>query len=151
MEFVEYTLRPWLVRWEQELNRKLFPGPSEFTVERILFVEHNVDGLLRGDFASRMTGYARGRQWGWISVNDIREKENMNPLPGNDGDQYLVPTNMTTPELLANPPKPVSPAPLPLSFEWSERIRAESKGAGSMKREYRAIQDWNCARIWASL
>ena len=105
LEFVEYTLRPWLVRWEQELNRKLFPGPSEFTASEF-FVEHNVDGLLRGDFATRMTGYASGRQWGWISVNDIREKENMNPLPDDDGDQYLVPTNMTTPELLANPPEP---------------------------------------------
>ena len=57
LEFVEYTLRPWLVRWEQELNRKLFPGPSEFTASEF-FVEHNIDGLLRGDFASRMTGYA---------------------------------------------------------------------------------------------
>jgi HK97 family phage portal protein len=111
LEFVEYTLRPWLVRWEQELNRKLFPGPSKFTADEF-FVEHNIDGLLRGDFASRMTGYASGRQWGYFSVNDIREKENMNPLPDDDGDQYLVPTNMTTPELLANPPEP-KPAPIP--------------------------------------
>lgn len=103
LEFVEHTLRPWLVRWEQELNRKLFPN-GEY------FVEHNIDGLLRGDFQTRMTGYASGRQWGWLSVNDIREKEGMNPLSGEDGDQYLVPLNMTTPELLANPPKP-APAP----------------------------------------
>jgi HK97 family phage portal protein len=115
LEFVEYTLRPWLVRWEQELNRKLFPGPSEFTASEF-FVEHNIDGLLRGDFASRMTGYASGRQWGYFSVNDIREKENMNPLPDDDGDQYLVPTNMTTPELLANPPEP-KPAPMPAPTE----------------------------------
>jgi HK97 family phage portal protein len=105
LEFVQHTLRPWLVRWEQELNRKLFPD-SQY------FVEHNIDGLLRGDFATRMTGFGSGRQWGWLSANDIREKEGMNPLPGEDGDQYLVPANMTTPELLANPPKP-APAPQP--------------------------------------
>lgn len=108
-EHIEDTLRPWVVRWEQELTRKLFPS-GEF------FVELNLDGLLRADFETRMAGYAQGRQWGWLSVNDIREKENMNPLPGEDGDQYLVPLNMTTPELLANPPKPVAsaqPAPEP--------------------------------------
>lgn len=107
LEFVEYTLRPWLVRWEQELNRKLF-GDAEFTASEF-FCEHNIDGLLRGDFQTRMTGYAQGRQWGWLSVNDIREKENLNPLRGEDGDQYLVPLNMTTPELLANPPEPAAP------------------------------------------
>src|SRR5262249_29847364 len=62
VEFVEYTLRPWLVRWEQELNRKLFPKGDHF-------VEFNIDGLLRGDFQTRMQGYATGRQWGWWSVN----------------------------------------------------------------------------------
>ena len=127
LEFVEYTLRPWLVRWEQELNRKLFPGPSEFTASEF-FVEHNIDGLLRGDFASRMTGYASGRQWGWLSVNDIREKENMNPLPGKDGDQYLVPTNMTTPELLANPPKPEPPPqPQPLPSDGANGSEPKAK------------------------
>lgn len=108
LEFVEYTLRPWLVRWEQELNRKLFPI-SGFTASEY-YVEHNIDGLLRGDFQTRMVGYGTGRQWGWLSVNDIREKEGLNPLKAEDGDQYLVPTNMTTPELLANPHKAAPPA-----------------------------------------
>jgi HK97 family phage portal protein len=111
LEFVEYTLRPWLVRWEQELNRKLFPKGDHF-------VEFNIDGLLRGDFHTRMQGYATGRQWGWWSVNEIREKEGMNPLPGEEGDQYLVPMNMTTPEKLASPPKPPpSQAPPPAGME----------------------------------
>jgi HK97 family phage portal protein len=105
LEFVEYTLRPWLVRWEQELNRKLFPKGDHF-------VEFNIDGLLRGDFNTRMSGYATGRQWGWWSVNEIREKEGMNPLPDKEGDQYLVPANMTTPEKIENPPKP-TPPPVP--------------------------------------
>lgn len=102
VEFVQYTLRGWLVRWEQELNRKLFPG-GEY------FVEHSIEGLLRGDFKTRMDGFAVGRQWGWLSVNDIRELENMNPLPGVDGDQYLAPLNMTTPAKIENPPQPPAP------------------------------------------
>src|SRR5262245_20217941 len=104
LEFVEYTLRPWLVRWEQELNRNLFPKGDHF-------VEFNIDGLLRGDFETRMKGYSTGRQWGWFSVNEIREKEGMNPLDGEEGDQYLVPMNMTTPEKLAKPPTPPKPSP----------------------------------------
>lgn len=91
LEFVTHTLRPWLVRWEQELNRKLFPTstdgvPSEF------YVEFNVDGLLRGDIKSRSDYYIRGRQWGWLSANDIRALENMDPI--DNGDVYLSPMNM---------------------------------------------------------
>lgn len=88
LEFVKYSLRPWLVRWEQELNRKLFSA----TERGIYFVEFNVEGLLRGDIKARYDAYAMGRQWGWLSVNDIRERENMNPIEG--GDEYLTPLNM---------------------------------------------------------
>lgn len=89
LEFVVYTLRPWLVRFEQTIARDLLL-PSE---RRRYFAEHNVAGLLRGDFASRMTGYASARQWGWMSVNDIRRLENLNGI-GGDGDVYLEPQNM---------------------------------------------------------
>jgi len=54
-------------------------------------IKFNVDGLLRGDYASRMQGYATGRQNGWFSTNDIREMENMNPLSDEEGGNlYLV-------------------------------------------------------------
>lgn len=92
LEFVTHTLRPWLVRFEQEITRKLFPTSSSGRPSPY-YVEFNVDGLLRGDIKSRYDAYAVGRNWGWLSVNDIRAKENMNPLP--DGDQYLVPLNMS--------------------------------------------------------
>lgn len=88
IEFVVHTIRPWLVRWEQAINMKLLT-PLE---RRRFFVEHIVDGLLRGDIASRYNAYAIARQNGWMSANDIRELENMNPIPG--GDVYLVPLNM---------------------------------------------------------
>ncbi len=100
LEFVMYSLRPWLVRLEQTYARDLLL-PSE---RARYVVEHNVAGLLRGDFAARMAGYAQGRQWGWLSVNDIRRLENMNAI--DDGDIYLQPSNMQpagTPAAARNP------------------------------------------------
>ncbi|PQQ65512.1 phage portal protein [Acetivibrio saccincola] len=86
LEFVKYTLDPWVVRWEQALQKALLL-PSE---KRKYFVKFNVDGLLRGDYASRMNGYAVARQNGWMSANDIRELEDMNRIPAElGGDLYL--------------------------------------------------------------
>jgi len=92
LEFVKYTLDPWVVRWEQALQQALIL-PSE---KGDYFVRFNLDGLLRGDYASRMTGYSTARQNGWMSTNDIRELENMNRIPTEEGgDLYLVNGNMT--------------------------------------------------------
>lgn len=91
MDFVTHTLLPWVTRWEQELNRKLF-GHSTVLKGRY-FVRFNLAGLLRGDMLTRYRAYAIGRQWGWVSVNDIREVEDMNPVEG--GNVYLTPMNMT--------------------------------------------------------
>lgn len=93
IDYVVHTLRPWLVRWEQAVNLQLL-SPLE---RRDYFSKHNVDGLLRGDFATRMAGYATGRQNGWYSANDIREMEDLNPIPKEQGgDIYLVNGNMVT-------------------------------------------------------
>ena len=60
------------------------------------FIKFNVDGLLRGDYASRMAGYAVGRQNGWLSSNDIRELENLNRIPEDlGGDLFLINGAMT--------------------------------------------------------
>ena len=77
LEYVKYTLNPWVVRWEQSLQKALL-NPAE---QKRYFIKFNVDGLMRGDYQSRMAGYAVGRQNGWLSANDIREMENMNPIP----------------------------------------------------------------------
>ncbi|MFR5655880.1 phage portal protein [Waltera sp.] len=92
LEFVKYTLDPWVIRWEQSLQRSLLlPGEKGK-----YFIKLNVDGLLRGDYQSRMNGYAVGRQNGWFSANDIREMENMNPIPDEEGGNlYLVNGAMT--------------------------------------------------------
>ncbi|OHE63859.1 MAG: phage portal protein [Treponema sp. GWC1_61_84] len=86
--FVVYSMRPYLVSWEQETSSKLLSAEDQIEY----FPEFAVDGLLRGDIKSRYASYAVGRQWGWLSVNDVRELENMNPVDG--GDRYITPLNM---------------------------------------------------------
>ena len=91
LEFVKYTLDPWVVRWEQSLSRALFT-PEE---KKQYFFKFNVEGLLRGDYLSRMNGYATARQNGWMSANDIRELENLDRIPAEEGgDLYLINGNM---------------------------------------------------------
>jgi HK97 family phage portal protein len=134
LEFVMDTLRRWLVRWEQELNRKLIPK-----LERGRFyTEHLIDALLRGDIKSRYDAYAVGRQWGWLSADDVREKENMNPLPGEGGKLYLVPVNMTTPERIQNPPEP--PAPEPAAEPESEEDDVTPEQARQLFKDLLAEQ-----------
>ena len=92
LEFVKYTLDPWVVRFEQAFQKALLL-PDE---KKTYFIKFNVDGLLRGDYQSRMNGYAIGRQNGWLSTNDIRRLDDMNPLSKEEGgDLYLVNGNMT--------------------------------------------------------
>ena len=93
LEFVKYTLDPWVVRWEQSIQRTLLAKDEK----KRYFVKFNVEGLLRGDYQSRMTGYATARQNGWMSANDIRELENLDRIPAEEGgDAYLVNGNMIT-------------------------------------------------------
>ena len=91
LEFVKYTLDPWVSRWEQAMIRSLLSQ----TEKPIYFLKFNVDGLLRGDYQSRMNGYATARQNGWMSANDIRELENLDRIPAEEGgDLYLINGNM---------------------------------------------------------
>lgn len=92
--FVVFTARPDLVTWEQEFTLNLLEDPTRF------FVEFSLDGLMRGDATARSNYYWRMVQMGAFSPNDVREKENMNPIEG--GDIYLQPTNMMP--LGADPP-----------------------------------------------
>lgn len=86
LEFVMYSLDPWIVRWEQALQKALLSDSEKGQY----FIKFNVDGLLRGDYASRMQGYATARQNGWMSANDIRQLENMNLIPDElGGNLYL--------------------------------------------------------------
>ena len=93
IDFVVHTIRPWLKRWEQAIYKCLL-SPQE---RQLYYAKFNVDGLLRGDFATRTQGYATARQNGWMSINEIRKLENMNPIPSEKGgDDYLVNGSMTS-------------------------------------------------------
>lgn len=85
--FVTYTLTPWINRLEWVVRRGVLRD-----IDRNLRMKWRVDGLQRGDVKSRYEGYAQARQWGWLSTNDIRSMEDMDPVEG--GDVYLQPLNM---------------------------------------------------------
>jgi len=109
LEFVKYTLAPWISRWEQAIQRSLLLM-SERTR---YFARFNVEGLLRGDYQSRMNGYAVARQNGWMSANDIRELESLDMIPDEQGGNlYLINGNMTKLEdagLFAGQPRKEAP------------------------------------------
>ena len=112
LEFVKYTLAPWISRWEQAIHRSLL-RPSE---KLRYFARFNVEGLLRGDYQSRMNGYAVARQNGWMSANDIRELESLDRIPAElGGDLYLINGNMTRLEdaglFAGNQPEPQKEEP----------------------------------------
>ena len=86
LAFLQETLRPWLIRWEQEINFKLISSLDQ------LYAEHNQDALLRGDTAGRSSFYAQALNWGWLSRNDVRALENLPSISGLDG--YMIPKNM---------------------------------------------------------
>ncbi len=91
LEFVKYTLDPWVIRWEQSLSRCLL-RPDE---KKIYFFKFNVDGLLRGDYQSRMSGYSIGIQNGFMSPNDCRDLEGLDLIPDElGGNKYMVNGNM---------------------------------------------------------
>lgn len=91
LEFVKYTLDPWVSRWEQTLIRSLLTKEEK----KKYFIKFNVDGLLRGDYQSRMSGYSIGIQNGFMSPNDVRELENLDLIPDEEGgNTYMVNGNM---------------------------------------------------------
>ncbi|MCL2299876.1 MAG: phage portal protein [Firmicutes bacterium] len=95
LEFVKFTLGPWVARWEQALMQALLlPGEK-----REYFIRFNLDGLLRGDYKSRMDGYATGIQNGFLSPDDVRGLEELNPIPGGAGSRYYFNGNMIPIEL----------------------------------------------------
>jgi HK97 family phage portal protein len=132
LEFVTSTMYYWFRKWEQELNRKMFL-PAE---RSRYFVEILVDGLLRGNTTSRYGAYSVGRQWGWLNVNEIRERENLNSI-GPAGDTYLEPLNMVPvnpkdgepagltakPTYTIKKPAEETPTPEEDSYTWKDGVQ----------------------------
>lgn len=106
-DYVNDCLMPWFVNWEQEIYRRLLTVEEK---KQGLFAKHVADALLRGDTAARNASYTAGRTGGWLSADDIRELEDMNPLPDGKGQIYLQPLNMV--EAGTEPPQQ-EPVPAP--------------------------------------
>lgn len=99
--FLIFTIIPWLTRFEQEFNRKLFPR-SPF------YAQFKHQGLMRGDSSARAAYYASGHQNGWLTTNEIRKAEDLPPVPG--GDQLFVQTNLAPINKLGVSEPPALPA-----------------------------------------
>ncbi len=128
LEFLQDSIMPMLARVEQELDRKLLSENERYRY----FFEHLVDGLLRGDLQARYTAYSQGRQWGWLSINDVRRLENMNSI-GPAGDAYMVPLNMVPADQIG-----LQPSELP----------ARSSPAGRLDPVRRFREDRSLAQRW---
>lgn len=110
LQFATGTLRPYLVRIEREIARKLLPEDGT------LHVEFDVTELVRGDLKSTLEAYSVGRQWGFYSANQVRAKLGENPI-GPEGDVYWSPVNMQNAARLLNAEstldQPAGAAPTP--------------------------------------
>jgi HK97 family phage portal protein len=96
IEFVKYSILPWAKRYEESIYKFLYLPKDRANK----YPEFLLAGLERGDIASRYTAYAQGKQNGWLSTNDIRKLENMDPVE--HGDMYLVPLNMVPADQVGN-------------------------------------------------
>jgi HK97 family phage portal protein len=108
LEFVKFTLLPWIVRFEAEINRKLLPRVGRNASRYI--VSFDTSELIRGDFDAQMTGFATGRQWGFVTANECRTAIGYDPIDGPAGDAVILPLNMVSAKQLFEEPIP-DPAP----------------------------------------
>jgi HK97 family phage portal protein len=117
-EFATLCIAPWAVRIEKALNRTLFTEAERGQY----FVKFNLGGLVRGDILSRFNAYATARQNGWMTANEIRELEDMNPAEG--GDELLVNGNMIPIDQAgAEPEPPALPQPKTVVEEVEEETQ----------------------------
>jgi len=127
----EYSLRFWLVRFEQNYNTQLL-NPKE---QKKYFFEHSMEGIWRSDIKTRYEAYRVGVENGWLNANEIRRLENMNPQPGEQGKKYFVPLNWITKEDAGKPPE------LPPKEEFKPEDEEETKKFWNKQRETRSVQE----------
>lgn len=108
IDWVVDGVLPWVTRWEQEADRKLLTPQLRQSGH---FTRMNLSTLLRGKMEDRYKSYMVGRNWGWLSANDVREMEDMDPLPSKIGDTYIVPLNFQTAEQITEPKAKPAPPP----------------------------------------
>ena len=148
LEFLRFSLRYWLDVWSEAVSLSLLTEDEQ----QDHYCEHLTDALVSADIQARNAAYRQGREGGWLSVNDIRAKENMNPI-GPAGDIYLVPANMQPADQLLDPPdaeendepeneKPPDPQPEAQSVRdhWTAEVlaRFDRRAAAAVRRAVRA-------------
>lgn len=151
LAFLQETLRPWMIRWEQEIQMKLICDMDQ------LYAEHNSDALLRGDSAGRASFYASALSWGWLSRNEVRALENLPPFEG--GDSFMSPKNMDptfgpgqTPEAVDQSQTlgqiPFDDTPLPPAIPASQQNSfGFSKLLEAARKQIRKIEATHLSRI----
>lgn len=140
IDFVVDTIRPHLVSDEQEIKHKLFNDTP-------YFAEYIVDGLLRGNQQARFQAYATARQWGWMSANDVRELENQNPLPGEQGDIYMIPMNMIPAEQASQEIPRLPEPPEENSRAVEQRSIRSAQERDRTARSYRGVFESAARRV----
>ena len=135
IEFVTDTVRPWAVRWEQAALRDLFYEMNLANADDV-FVEHLIDGLLRGDMAARSAAHSSAINWGWHNIDEIREIENFNPLPDGLGQIFYRPMNIVPVGTQGALAAPVGTKALQAAQAYR---MAEETAAALVKREMAAI------------
>lgn len=90
IDFISYTMMPWLVRWEQAVSRQLLSDAGRLSY----FPKFNIRAQMRGDSAARAAYYKEALSWGWLELNEVREEEDRNPYPDKKGSISYRPLNM---------------------------------------------------------
>lgn len=108
LDFVIYSLMPWLIRFEQEFQRSVIQKWEQ----QSYFIKFDTREMLRGDLKTQSDSWKIGREGGWLSINDIREMQGLNPIP-KGGDDYIMPLNFQVvgeePQEPATPAQPAAP------------------------------------------
>ncbi|KKL84475.1 hypothetical protein LCGC14_1964350 [marine sediment metagenome] len=122
IEYVTDSIRPWLVRWEQVIGWKLLTENER----RNIFAEFIIEGLLRGDIQTRFTAYAIARANGFMTADEVRARENMNPTEDGSGKIYNIPLNWTNAANLLLPPEEPEDEPFEEPDEGEEGDEEEN-------------------------
>lgn len=116
ISFITHTMRPWFVRWEQVIQRDFLADEAP---DDEYFVEFLAEAMMRGDTTARSTVYESALQNRWMTPNEVRERENMNPIEG--GDELAPPMNAPAPR--GTPPSSRAPAEPDPDEEEPDAIR----------------------------
>lgn len=130
LEYVTYSILPWIRRWEERINRDLITDPA-------VYIKFSLEGLLRGNMQARAEFYSKLIQSGIFSLNQVLELEDMNPLPGEEGDAHWMQQQMVPIDILVKGPPQPDPAPMPETDTEDDEVTEEE--ARKLREENAAL------------